>query len=591
MYLLRIVVSFMALAYSRMFLRGHKQIIYEAILKEVSIRIDGLTGQGIEFATEVIVEACSLRGLSTCTFRWFPTIVRGGYTYSEIRISDRRVYAPPDEIDVLAILGEVGIVDAGSLLSENSIILVDEEFTIPQPNCKIVKLPLKKASLETKARPNILIVGFISGLLGIGLETISKILEKKVLKKDLLESNLRGIEAGYRMFMDSDLENYNLPCFDSPKYVLQGSDLVALAALSGGCKFYAGYPITPSTGIMEKLIKWLPEVGGVGVQVEDELSAINMVVGASYAGARAMTATSGPGFSLMAEGIGFSSMAEIPIVVVDVQRVGPSTGLPTAHEQGDIDLATHPSHGDISRIVLAPSTIEEYYSMTVDAFELADRYRCPVILLLDHSYVMNYFTVEELKASRVSGRKLASGSKVGTLQVFPSYSDSLDVIPAPPIDGFLVVASSVEHDFRGLSTQDGRTHAEMSLKRMKKMKELEDNPVAWEVLGEIDAAEAVISIGSCRGAVEEALEKIREKGRKIMHIPLKQLWPLPRKLEETLRNVERAYVVEQNTLGQLLNLVSSKLPRNVELKGVRKFDGTPFRPKEIYWEVLEGGGK
>lgn len=558
-------------------------------MKEVSIRISGLTGQGIEFATEVLVEACSLRGLNVSTFRWFPTIVRGGHTYSEIRISNKKIHAPPDEIDVLAVLDEAGLRDLDGLLSENSILLVDEEYIIPQFNCRIVKQPLKKTSLEAKTRPNIVAVGFISALLGFEFETISRILEKKISRKDLLEANLRGVRAGYRMSMESGLESYALPCFDSPKNVVQGSDIVALAALSGGCKFYAGYPITPSTGIMERLMKWLPEVGGVAVQVEDELSAINMVVGASYAGARAMTATSGPGLSLMIEGIGFSSMAEIPVVVVDVQRVGPSTGLPTAHEQGDIDLATHPSHGDVPRIVLAPSTIEEYYSMTVDAFELADRYRCPVILLLDHFYVMNYFTLEELKIRRVSGRRNISSNVGNTLQIFPSYSDSLEGVPSPPVDGFLVVASSVEHDVRGLSVQDGRTHVEMSLKRMKKMKELEDNPVAWEVLGEIDAVEAVISIGSCRSAVEEALDKIRETGRKFMHIPLKQLWPLPRKLEESLRNVAKIYVVEQNASGQLLNLVSSKLPKNSEVKAVRKFNGLPFRPREIVRELLGGG--
>lgn len=558
-------------------------------MKEVSLRIDGLTGQGIEFATEVIVEGCSLRGLNVCTFRWFPTIVRGGYTYSEIRISDRKIQARSDKIDILTILGEVEVMDADGLLSENSIVVVDEENSAPRFNCRILKLPLKKTSLESKTRPNIIAVGFISGLLGLRLETISKILERKISRKDLLESNLRGVEAGYRIFMDTGLESYNLPCSDSPKNVLQGSDLVALAALSGGCKFYAGYPITPSTGIMERLVKWLPEVGGVAVQVEDELSAVNMVIGASYAGARAMTATSGPGLSLMVEGIGLSSMAEIPIVVVDVQRAGPSTGLPTAHEQGDIDLATHPSHGDAPRIVLAPSTIEEYYSMTVDAFELADRYRCPVILLLDHAYVMNYFTLEGLQVSKVPGRRLASGSEGATLQVYPNYSGSIDAFPAPPIRGFLVVASSVEHDVRGLSMQDGRTHVEMSLKRMEKMKELEDHPISWEVLGDVDAVEAVISIGSCRCAVEEALYKIRKTGRKIMHIPLKQLWPLPKKLEETLKDAERIYVVEQNASGQLMNLVSSKLPKRVELKSVKKFDGMPFRPREIHQELMDGG--
>lgn len=559
-------------------------------MKEVSIRISGLTGQGIEFATEVIVRACALRGLNVYTFRWFPTIVRGGYTYSEIRISEKKIYAPSDIIDILAILDETGLRDVGNLISENSIILSDEELSIPQFKCRVVRQPIKKTSHEVKTRPNIIVVGFISGLLGLGLENILKILEKKILKKDVLESNIRGVEAGYRMFVESGLESCNLPSFDSSKSVVQGSDIVALGALSGGCKFYAGYPITPSTSIMEKLVKWLPEVGGVAVQVEDELSAVNMIIGASYAGARAMTATSGPGLSLMVEGIGFAAMAEIPIVIVDVQRAGPSTGLPTAHEQGDIDLATHPSHGDIPRIVLAPSTIEEYYSMTVKAFELADRYRCPVILLLDQAYVMNNFTLEKIEASKVQGRRILSIPSEGTIQVFPSYSDLVDGFPTPILEGWLVVASSVEHDFKGLGSQDGEIHTKMSLKRMQKLKELEDNPVGWEVLGDIDGDEAVISIGSCRGAVEEALERIESPVRRFMHIPLKQLWPLPKKLEETLNNVEKIYVVEQNASAQLLNLISSRLPRYALIKSVRKFNGCPFRPSEIYFEIVGHGG-
>ncbi len=559
-------------------------------MKEVSVRVAGLTGQGIEFATEVIVKVCALNGLNVYTFRKFPTIVRGGSTYSDIRISDQEVKAIPDRIDVLICLDESGVREAVNLLSNESIVLVDDGMDIPQLSCGVVKQPLKKKALEVNSRPNIIAVGFVSGLLGFRLDDALKILEKKVSKKNVLESNLRGLECGYRLFMESGLESLRLPSLNVLKTVVQGSDLVALGALSAGCKFYSGYPITPSTGIMEKLARWLPEVGGVAVQVEDELSAINMVIGASYAGARAMTATSGPGLSLMVEGIGFSSMAEIPVVIVDVQRVGPSTGLPTAHEQGDIDLATHPSHGDVQRIVLAPSTLEEYYSMTVQAFELADRYRCPVILLLDQVYVMNYFTLEKIEASKIQGRRILSIPSKGMIQVFPSYSDSVEGFATPILEGWLIVASSVEHDFRGLSSQDGESHAKMSLKRLQKLKELEDNPVGWEVLGDIDADEAVISVGSCRGAVEEALERITSPDRRFMHIPLKQLWPLPRRLEETLKNVEKIYVVEQNASGQLLNLISSKLPKNAWIKSVRKIDGIPFRAGEIYLEIVGQGG-
>ncbi|MCS7126697.1 MAG: 2-oxoacid:acceptor oxidoreductase subunit alpha [Aigarchaeota archaeon] len=553
-------------------------------MREVSIRFSGLTGQGIEFATEILAEACVLKGLNIHTYRWFPTIVRGGYTFSEIRISEDPVKALADTLDILILLDEIGLRDLEGFLKRDSIVIVDEDFREVQLDAKIIKIPLRRASIETKSRSNIIAIGFISGLLGLDIMDISKILEKKIKKKELLEFNLKGLESGYRIFLESGLPDIKISGTSKVKTIVQGSDLVALAALSAGCKFFAGYPITPSTGIMERLMKWMPEVGGLAVQVEDELAAINMIIGASYAGARAMTVTSGPGFSLMVEGIGFAAMAEVPIVVVDVQRVGPSTGLPTAHEQSDIDLTTHPSHGDIPRIVLAPSIIEEYYTMTVDAFKLADKYRCPVILLLDQAYVMNYYSIDVLEVVRVSERKTVYRPRGEILQVFPRYTD-LEDLPSPPLEGYLIVASSVEHDERGLSSQDGLVHVEMSIRRMKKLRELEDNPINWEVLGELDACEAIVSVGSCRPAVEEALSKIKDK--KIMHIPLKQLWPLPRKLGEVLANIEKVYVVEQNASGQLLNLISSKIPKSSEVKSIRKFDGHPFRPREIYHEIVE----
>lgn len=552
-------------------------------MKEVSIRFAGLTGQGVEFAAEILAEACVLKGLNVYTYRWFPTIVRGGYTFSEIRISEEPVRAPPDKLDIVVLLDEAGLRDLDGLLEKDSIVVFDEDYRDVWLDARIVRIPLKKASIETRSRPNVVAVGFVSGVLGLDFETVSKVLEKKIKKIELLESGLRGLDSGYRMSLKSDLKMIKVSGSGNIKTIVSGSDLVALAALSAGCRFFAGYPITPSTGIMERLMKWIPEMGGVAVQVEDELSAINMIIGASYAGARAMTTTSGPGLSLMVEGIGFAAMAEIPIVVIDVQRVGPSTGLPTAHEQSDIDLATHPSHGDVPRIVLAPSKIEEYYTMTVLSFELADKYRCPVILLLDQSYTMNYHSIDLLETRRSSGRISVHRQREESLKIFPRYSE-MESVPSPPIEGFLVVASSVEHDERGLSSQDGALHVMMSKKRMGKLKELEDYPVAWEVRGDLDSYEAIVSVGSCSSTVDEVLRRINY-GR-IKHIPLKQLWPLPRKLEEVLADVKRVYIVEQNASGQVLNLISSKIPKNCEVKSVRKFDGHPFRPYEVYREII-----
>lgn len=553
---------------------------------DVSIRISGLTGQGIEFATELISEACAREGLNVSTYRSFPTIVRGDYTFSEIRVSDEPGMALPDRLDVLVLLDESGFRDTEGLLTPESTVIADEGHRGISSEVRLLSLPLLRAAREVGSRPNMIVAGFILGLLGLPPMSASKALERRVKIREALEANMRGLERGHRIFSESGIRGFALRAGGRSKTVIQGADLVALAALSAGCRFFAGYPITPSTSIMERLMRWMPEVGGTAVQVEDELSAINMIIGASYAGARAMTTTSGPGLSLMIEGIGLAAMAEIPVVIVDVQRVGPSTGLPTAHEQSDVDLATHPSHGDVPRIVLAPSTIEEYYTLTFLAFELADKFRCPVILLLDQAYTMNYFSIDGLEVDPPTRRKHVEVSG-DSLQVFPFYGDAVDGIASPPLSGYLVVASSVEHDVRGLSSPTGWRHVEMSRRRMGKMMSLEENPVVWEVLGDTGAEEAVISLGTCRYAVEESLRRI--SGRRIMHIPLKQLWPVPRRLGEVLKDVRKVYVVEQNASGQLLNLISSKIPGGAEVRGVRKFDGSPFRPREILKELAGGG--
>ncbi len=557
------------------------------MLEEVSIRIAGLTGLGVEFTTEVIVDACAKRGLHVYTYRFFPTIVRGGYTFSDIRISCRKTSSPPDEINILGALSKEGLRDVDKILSKDALIIIDEEVDVSQSVCKhVIQIPIGKLSRELKTRMNMILLGFLSGLLNLNFEVVTEILRKKKISE--FESNLRGLKKGIRIFEESGLEKIVVKSYGGVKSVIRGSDLVALGALYAGCKFFAGYPITPATSIMEALMNWIPELGGVAVQVEDELAAINMVIGASYAGARAMTVTSGPGFSLMAEGIGFAGMAGIPVVIVDVQRVGPSTGLPTAHEQSDIDIATHPSHGDVPRIVLAPSTIEEYYTFTVKSFQLSEKYRAPVILLLDQSYTLNYQTIDKIRNPEVYSYRVSIESSGDSIEVYPYYDS--EWVPSPPSKRLLIVASSVEHDYRGFSVQDGEIHASMSDKRLGKLRELEENPVDWEVVGDVDGREVFITIGCCRAAVEEACSRLSKNGRRFKHIPLKQLWPIPRKLREELREAEVVYVVEQNASGQVLRLISKEIPENCIVKSVRRYDGQPLRSRDIVEVLRDGSG-
>jgi len=327
------------------------------------------------------------------------------------------------------------------------------------------------------------------------------------------------------------------------------------------------------------------------VQTEDELAAINMALGASYAGARAMTATSGPGASLMMEGFGLSGMAEIPVVVVHVQRVGPSTGMPTKNEQSDLNQWIYGSHGDFPRIVLSPGTIEECFDFTVKAFNLAERYQMPVILLTEQDYGQNLRTVKKFDLSKVTidRGKLLSQEELLRLKEFKRYrftSDGISPRVFPSMKKGLHMVESNEHDERGYRNEDPENRVMMMEKRMKKLKSLNKDLIPPKIYGDKEAKSGIIGFGSTFGPIQEAMIQLEETGISTKYLRMRTLWPFPsRKVGRFVEGCEKIFVVENNYSGQLGSLVKSQVSEDFKIKNIRKYSGQSFRPQEISTEI------
>jgi 2-oxoglutarate ferredoxin oxidoreductase subunit alpha len=365
---------------------------------------------------------------------------------------------------------------------------------------------------------------------------------------------------------------------------MTGNDAIVLGALHAGCGFFSGYPITPATDIMEALSRHLPERGGLLVQAEDELAAINMAIGASFAGTRAMTATSGPGFSLMAEGLGLAVMAEVPLVVIDVQRVGPSTGIATKTEQADLWAAVASSHGDNPRVVLAPSSVRGCAELTVRAFQMAEAYRLPVIVLSDQflgsrAEILDPIPLEEMDRQeqtadeRVEARAGVRGSGFGGADV---------LMPLPGTPGGEYTGESLEHDPSGRPDSSFRMHEIQSRKRWEKLQALADEDGWIECCGDTNASVVLIAWGSTGGVVREAVRAASVQGRKVKGIILHLLFPpQPEQLDRRLRGVQVLYVAELSSMAQFLYYLRACYRLPAQVVSLARPGGMPYRLREL----------
>ncbi|MEE9450425.1 MAG: 2-oxoacid:acceptor oxidoreductase subunit alpha, partial [Ignavibacteriaceae bacterium] len=499
-------------------------------------------------------------------------------------------------------------------LKEGGILIYDpDEVEITDDhNVKYYPIPLNKlvtSSSSSKLGKNVVALGALGNLFDIEFDVLEKLIKDRYGAKGskVIENNLNALKAGYEAGELNKWERkFKLEADPQSKehyMLISGNEAVALGAIAAGCRFVAGYPITPATPIFETLTNIMPKVGGRAIQLEDEIASLSACIGASFAGEKAITPTSGPGLQLMGEQLNLASMLELPLVIVDVQRGGPSTGLPTKTEQSDLKFAIYGTAGEAPRVILAPTSVEDCFYQTIRAFNIAERFQMPVLLLTDQSIGYRKATVRIPDLTKIveldssvptvdisvpSPEKIEIANRIEAkeLEGFKRYLDTFDgisPITKPGMEGGQYLGGGLEHDETGKASSLPHIHSKMMRKRFKKLEALsnalETNPPDYE--GPEEAKIGVIGWGSTEGAIHEARLLAEVRGILFRHLQPKVLSPLPeRQVRNFLSGLKQVIMVEENYTGQFAHFIKAKF--GIKPIEIHKCEGVPFTPEEIF---------
>ncbi len=568
-------------------------------INDFTVRIGGQAGDGSLATGELLSRYLRRDGYYVATDKDFPSRIRGGHTSYAIRGSEKKIYSIHDKIDALLAFDDDSLklhleeLDSGGALIYDS---SKTRITLDRNDIKIIGLPFTlkaKTELGIEIIKNTMALGILTKLFnldpGLMKETINDTYKKRGEK--ILNDNLKAYEIGLELSKEeTGLQNYSVNRLkrDDNKLLMMGNEAIALGAMAAGCRFISAYPITPASDVLEFLSKYLPGEGGVAIQAESEISAVNMAIGASYAGIRSMVATSGPGFDLKTEAIGLASMIEQPLVVLDAMRAGPSTGMPTKTEQSDLNHAVYGGHGDKPKVVLIPGNVEESFYMTFEAFNIADEFQGPVIILTDeliswNKQVVDKFRLDSLKLSR--GKLILKiDSKDREFRRYEITDDGISGRTIPGVLNGLHLETGDEHDEFGHITEKIDIRNKMMEKRYRKIEKIKGMLFPSEILGE--GENVIVGVGSTMGPVIEAMEMLKKDGIEMKFIRIRTLLPF---LEDSIGQIDSArnvFVVENNISGQLENILKIYTKRK-DFIPIRKYDGRSFRPGNIYNKVKE----
>ena len=569
------------------------------ILNDIEIMFGGQAGDGSLTTGDLIAGVFKRMGLEVYTYKDFPSRIRGGHTNYVIRASERKNHGMSDFVDGL-IAFDLEAVEAhveemrpgGFVVFDNTSELIPEH--VRRGDVHWYEIPLGKIAKEELGLElvrNTIALGALGKLIGmdpaIVRADVTAVYQRKGEK--VVDLNVRAIEAGEnyveRHFAEWPSGYGLVASADGERLIMMGNDAIAFGALVAGCRFMAGYPITPATDVLEWMAKYLPKFGGIAMQAEDELAAINMVLGAAFTGVRAMTATSGPGQALMTEAIGLAGVLEIPVVIIECARTGPSTGMPTKTEQSNLNHLIFSGHGEIPRVVLAPGTVEDAFYLTVDAFNLAEKYQCPVFVLSEQAMCQSKATLPQLDLARVRvdrGKLLADPVVFGEYKRFAFSEDGVSPRVIPGLEGGMHLAAGSEHNEAGVITENAKNRAKMMEKRMGKLEAMRDDLPKGVVHGDPSANIAILGYGSNRGPIVEAQERLAAAGVATRFFEFRTLWPFPEDdVREFLADAREIYVVENNFTGQLERLVRYVVGPLEHMHRILKYNGRPFRPIEI----------
>ncbi|MGM0540612.1 MAG: 2-oxoacid:acceptor oxidoreductase subunit alpha [Thermodesulfobacteriota bacterium] len=557
----------------------------DAAQSTVTVRIGGEAGQGLETLGQMLAKILIRSGYHVLTTQSAMSRVRGGHNYFSLLIGREPLLGPAEDIDLLVAFTDETVALHQERLSEQGLILVGQDMEA-STGSRGLRVPYTELA-EDKIVANVAALGVVCALIGLKEEIASGVVKDAIGKKhaQMVSKNLDALHQGIDWLKGQNPDFQALPpaAEDRSQLALNGNQAIALGALAGGVNFCSFYPMTPATGVALNLIAQAERFDLVCEQAEDEIAAINMALGASFAGARSLVPTSGGGFALMGEGISLAGMTETPVVIVLAQRPGPATGLPTRTEQADLELALSTGHGEFPRAILAPGSPEECFHLTRKALDVTERYQTPVIILSDQYLADSIRSVPRFDFDALSEPGMP-GDTVEDPKGYQRFTWTETGVSPRLIPGAgpsLVVADSDEHTPDGHITEDHQVRVRMVNKRLKKMEGLMQEVVPPDYQGDEQPDLLLLTWGSSRGAALEAAETLRSRGQSVATLSFSQVWPLdPGQFEEHLHQAGSVAAVEGNATGQFARLIRRETGFEAQRK-VLRYDGLPLTCAEI----------
>ena len=578
---------------------------------DYSIKIGGEAGQGIQTVGDTLAKVFSRSGYHVFTHQDYESRVRGGHNFFQIRVSDVPVMSSREKVDILVAFDKESIPEHSAEVNETGQIVYDSssigqltqdqdgglsQSAVRNPN--VLDVPFTKLAVEhggSKIMANTVAVGAVLGMMKMNLDILIDIIRDTFRKKgeDIIKENINAAKAGHEFAVAHCTACQFFPADTSgAKMLINAIEAIGFGAIASGCKFYSAYPMTPSTGIMNYLAGREKEYGIVVEQAEDEIAAINMAIGASFAGVRAMTGTAGGGFALMVEGLSLAAMTETPIVIALGQRPAPATGLPTRTEQGDLLFPIFTSHGEFPRVVFAPGNPEQAFFLTNKAFELAEKYQIQSFIIFDQYLGDAEWTYEGFDLGKITFHDYRlRGDALKALDDYKrhAYTESgISPLGVPGDSSHLVVTDSDEHSEEGHIIEDAETRIKMVHKRLfQKMPLITKEMSPPFMYGDSQPEAVIVGWGSTYGVMKEAVDML-SKEKKIAMLHFSEIYPFPgtEQLDylALLKNAQTTICVENNATGQFAKLMRAETGYEFAAK-INKYDGRPFILEELAGEI------
>ena len=569
---------------------------------DFALSIGGAAGQGIATPGNILARIFVRRGLHLYAYNAYQSIIRGGHIFLTVRVSDQEIHSHGDKLDLLLCLNQDTMNRHLGLMGPGSRVVFNSDTIQPgkaQKGAHLCPLPVTELSGGGgRMIQNTVALGTFLSLLGLEFQVLEEALTLQFKRKgqELVDQNVAAARAGF----DYAQENFEpfpelLPTPSKPLAVWTGNEALAMGGAAAGVKFYCAYPMSPATGVLHWMSKNARDLGIMVRQVEDEIAVANMAVGAAHAGCRTLCATSGGGFALMTEAIGMAGMMEVPVVFINVQRAGPSTGVPTKTEQGDLWQVLGASQGDFQRFIVAPKNALDAFDIMPELFNLTDKYQCPGIVLSDLLISEGTFSIDpdkmNLHPEIDRGELIDTPSQGNGYMRYKNTESGISPRALPGLEGYVHLVATDEHDEDSILISDEYTNPHkrrmMVEKRARKFKDIEKAIAAPQLEGPEDAQVTLIGWGSTYGVIKEAVEQLNLQGITANQLAIKWIVPLHAEaVGEIVSRSKKTIIVENNHSGQFYRYLRSETGLSVD-GHIRKYDGEPFMPHHIVEGVME----